>query len=87
VLVKSNIGDIGELITRVQGECGYIGATDATSAGEGDINIVFEPGTDPNQAVISPPPWWKTGDQGNACCQELDATRRGNHLRDPAGVC
>ena len=27
-------------------------ATDATSAGEATINIVFEPGTDPNQAVI-----------------------------------
>jgi len=27
-------------------------ASDATSAGEGTIRIIFEPGTDPNQAVI-----------------------------------
>ena len=50
VLVKSTLITLENSINGVQG-MRYM-ATDATSAGEATINIVFEPGTDPNQAVI-----------------------------------
>ncbi len=50
VLVKSTLITLENSINGVQ-DMRYM-ATDATSAGEATINIVFEPGTDPNQAVI-----------------------------------
>lgn len=50
VLVKSTLITLENSINGVQG-MRYM-ATDATSAGEATINVVFEPGTDPNQAVI-----------------------------------
>ncbi|MBN7818101.1 efflux RND transporter permease subunit [Algoriphagus pacificus] len=50
VLVKSTLITLENSINGVQG-MRYM-ATDATSAGEATINIIFEPGTDPNQAVI-----------------------------------
>jgi len=50
VLVKSTLITLENAINGVQG-MRYM-ATDATSAGEATINIIFEPGTDPNQAVI-----------------------------------
>lgn len=50
VLVKSTLTTLENSINGVQG-MRYI-ATDATSAGEATLRVVFEPGTDPNQAVI-----------------------------------
>ena len=50
VLVNSTLITLENAINGVQG-MRYI-ATDATSAGEATVNVVFEPGTDPNQAVI-----------------------------------
>ena len=50
VLVKSTLTTLENSINGVQ-DMRYI-STDATSAGEATISIVFEPGTDPNQAVI-----------------------------------
>lgn len=50
VLVKSTLITLENSINGVQG-MRYM-ATDATSAGEATINIIFDPGTDPNQAVI-----------------------------------
>ncbi len=50
VLVKSTLITLENSINGVQG-MRYM-ATDATSAGEATLNIVFEPGTDPNQADI-----------------------------------
>lgn len=50
VLVKSTLIPLETSINGVQG-MRYI-ASDATSAGEGTLRIIFEPGTDPNQAVI-----------------------------------
>lgn len=50
VLVKSTLITIENAINGVQG-MRYI-ASDATSAGEATIRVIFEPGTDPNQAVI-----------------------------------
>ncbi|MDR4499657.1 MAG: efflux RND transporter permease subunit [Candidatus Scalindua sp.] len=50
VLVNSTIIPLETAINGVQG-MRYI-ASDATSAGEATIRIIFEPGTDPNQAVI-----------------------------------
>lgn len=50
VLVKSTLNIIENSINGVQG-MRYI-ATDATSAGEATLRVIFEPGTDPNQAVI-----------------------------------
>ncbi|GJQ60623.1 MAG: multidrug transporter AcrB [Candidatus Scalindua sp.] len=50
VLVRSTLIPLETAINGVQG-MRYI-ASDATSAGEATIRIVFEPGTDPNQAVI-----------------------------------
>ncbi|TDN94975.1 HAE1 family hydrophobic/amphiphilic exporter-1 [Salegentibacter sp. 24] len=50
VLVKSTIIPLETAINGVQG-MRYI-SSDATSAGEGTIRVIFEPGTDPNQAVI-----------------------------------
>jgi HAE1 family hydrophobic/amphiphilic exporter-1 len=50
VLVKSTLITLENSINGVQG-MRYM-ATDATSAGEATLSIVFEPGTDPNQAVI-----------------------------------
>jgi HAE1 family hydrophobic/amphiphilic exporter-1 len=50
VLTKSTIIPLETAINGVQ-DMRYI-ASDATSAGEGTIRIIFEPGTDPNQAVI-----------------------------------
>ena len=50
VLVKSTLTTLENSINGVQG-MRYL-ATDATSAGEATIRVVFEPGTDPNQAVI-----------------------------------
>ncbi len=50
VLVKSTLITLENSINGVQG-MRYM-ATDATSAGEATLNIIFEPGTDPNQAVI-----------------------------------
>lgn len=51
VLVKSTLITLENAINGVQG-MRYM-ATDATSAGEATLRIVFEPGTDPNQAVIN----------------------------------
>ncbi len=50
VLVKSTLIPLETSINGVQG-MRYI-ASDATSAGEGTIRIIFEPGTDPDQAVV-----------------------------------
>ncbi len=50
VLVKSTLITLENSINGVQ-DMRYI-ATDATSAGEATLRIIFEPGTDPNQAVI-----------------------------------
>lgn len=50
VLVKSTLIPIEAAINGVPG-MRYI-ATDATSAGEATLRIIFEPGTDPNVAVI-----------------------------------
>lgn len=50
VLVKSTLIPLETAINGVQG-MRYI-ASDATSAGEGTIRVIFDPGTDPNQAVI-----------------------------------
>ncbi|WP_192348334.1 efflux RND transporter permease subunit [Algoriphagus sp. Y33] len=50
VLVKSTLITLENSINGVEG-MRYM-ATDATSAGEATLNIIFEPGTDPNQAVI-----------------------------------
>lgn len=50
VLVKSTIIPIESAINGVPG-MRYI-ASDATSAGEATIRVVFEPGTDPNDAVV-----------------------------------
>ncbi len=50
VLVKSTLITLEQAINGVQ-DMRYI-ATDATSAGEATLRIVFEPGTNPNDAVI-----------------------------------
>ncbi|MFM1876844.1 MAG: hypothetical protein RL266_2581 [Bacteroidota bacterium] len=50
VLTKSTIIPLEAAINGVQG-MRYI-ASDATSAGEGTIRVIFEPGTDPSQAVV-----------------------------------
>ena len=50
VLVKSTLITLENAINGVQG-MRYM-ATDATSAGEATLRIIFEPGTDPNQAVV-----------------------------------
>jgi len=50
VLVKSTLIPIETAINGVQ-DMRYI-ASDATSAGEGTLRIIFEPGTDPNEAVV-----------------------------------
>lgn len=50
VLIKSTLIPLETAINGVQG-MRYI-ASDATSAGEATIRVIFEPGTDPNQAVI-----------------------------------
>lgn len=50
VLVKSSLITLENAINGVQG-MRYI-ATDATSAGEATLNVIFEPGTDPNEAVV-----------------------------------
>jgi len=50
VLVNSTLIPLETAINGVQG-MRYI-ASDATSAGEATVRIIFEPGTDPNQAVV-----------------------------------
>ncbi|WP_207431316.1 efflux RND transporter permease subunit [Sabulibacter ruber] len=50
VLVKSTLISLEQAINGVEG-MRYI-ATDATSAGEATLRIIFEPGTDPNDAVV-----------------------------------
>ncbi|UBM59861.1 efflux RND transporter permease subunit [Marinilongibacter aquaticus] len=50
VLVKSTLITLENAINGVQG-MRYM-ATDATSAGEATLRLIFEPGTDPNQAVV-----------------------------------
>ena len=50
VLVNSTLIPVERAINGVQG-MRYI-SSDATSAGEATIRVVFEPGTDPNQAVV-----------------------------------
>lgn len=50
VLIKSTIIPLETAINGVPG-MRYI-ASDATSAGEGTIRIIFEPGTDPNEAMV-----------------------------------
>ncbi len=50
VLVKSTLIPLETSINGVQG-MRYI-ASDATSAGEGTLRVIFEPGTDPNDAVV-----------------------------------
>ncbi|MEW5675950.1 efflux RND transporter permease subunit [Flavobacterium enshiense] len=50
VLVKSTLITLENSINGVEG-MRYI-ATDATSAGEATLRIIFEPGTDPNEAVV-----------------------------------
>ena len=50
VLVKSTLITLENAINGVQ-DMRYM-ATDATSAGEATLRIIFEPGTDPNQAVM-----------------------------------
>ncbi|HRW91060.1 MAG TPA: efflux RND transporter permease subunit, partial [Flavobacteriales bacterium] len=49
-LTKSTIIQLETAINGVQG-MRYM-ASDATSAGEGTIRVIFEPGTDPNEAVV-----------------------------------
>src|SRR3984885_6172269 len=51
VLTQSTLVPLEAAINGVQG-MRYM-ASDATSAGEATIRVVFEPGTDPNQAVVS----------------------------------
>lgn len=51
VLTKSTLIPLEAAINGVQG-MRYM-ASDATSAGEATLRLVFEPGTDPNQAVVS----------------------------------
>lgn len=51
VLVKSTIIPLEQAINGVQG-MRYI-ASDATSAGEATVRVIFDPGTDPNQAVVN----------------------------------
>lgn len=50
VLVKSTLITLENSINGVQ-DMRYM-ATDATSAGEATLRVIFEPGTDPNEAVI-----------------------------------
>ena len=50
VLTKSTIIQLETAINGVQ-DMRYI-ASDATSAGEGTIRVIFEPGTDPDEAVV-----------------------------------
>jgi HAE1 family hydrophobic/amphiphilic exporter-1 len=50
VLTKSTLIPLETSINGVQ-DMRYI-ASDATSAGEGTIRVIFEPGTDPNEAVV-----------------------------------
>jgi hydrophobic/amphiphilic exporter-1 (mainly G- bacteria), HAE1 family len=50
VLVNSTLIPLEQAINGVQG-MRYL-ASDATSAGEATIRVIFEPGTDPNQAVV-----------------------------------
>ena len=50
VLVKSTIIPLEQVINGVPG-MRYI-ISDATSAGEGTIQVFFEPGTDPDEAVV-----------------------------------
>ena len=50
VLTKSTIIQLETAINGVQG-MRYL-ASDATSAGEGTIRVIFEPGTDPDEAVV-----------------------------------
>lgn len=50
VLIKSTIIPLETAINGVQG-MRYV-VSDATSAGEGTIRVIFEPGTDPNLAVV-----------------------------------
>lgn len=50
VLVNSTLIPVERAINGVQG-MRYI-SSDATSAGEATIRVIFEPGTDPNQAVV-----------------------------------
>ncbi|WP_297334578.1 efflux RND transporter permease subunit [Flavobacterium sp.] len=50
VLVKSTLITLENSINGVEG-MRYM-ATDATSAGEATLRIIFEPGTDPNEAVV-----------------------------------
>ncbi|GGZ23730.1 multidrug transporter AcrB [Echinicola pacifica] len=50
VLVKSTLVTLENSINGVQG-MRYM-ATDATSAGEATLRVIFDPGTDPNEAVI-----------------------------------
>lgn len=50
VLVKSTLIPLETAINGVQG-MRYI-ASDATSAGEGTLRVIFDPGTDPNDAVV-----------------------------------
>jgi len=50
VLVKSTLVTLENSLNGTQG-MRYM-ATDATSAGEATLRLIFEPGTDPNQAVI-----------------------------------
>ncbi|KPM48078.1 efflux RND transporter permease subunit [Jiulongibacter sediminis] len=50
VLVKSTLVTLENAINGVQG-MRYL-ATDATSAGEATLRVIFEPGTDPNQAMV-----------------------------------
>lgn len=51
VLVKSTLIPLEQAINGVQG-MRYI-VTDATSAGEATIRVIFEPGMDPNRAVVN----------------------------------
>ena len=50
VLVNSTLIPLETAINGVQ-DMRYI-ASDATSAGEGTLRVIFEPGTDPNEAVV-----------------------------------
>ncbi|QNK78958.1 efflux RND transporter permease subunit [Winogradskyella sp. PAMC22761] len=50
VLVNSTLIPLETAINGVQ-DMRYI-ASDATSAGEGTVRVIFEPGTDPNEAVV-----------------------------------
>lgn len=50
VLVNSTLIPLEQAINGVQG-MRYV-SSDATSAGEATIRVIFEPGTDPNQAVV-----------------------------------